>query len=104
MVNRRLVAGVLFILTAIIHLLYPFLYGINTSTIGCAVFGIIYLALGILQYNNKVWVIRISIILPAFGLLVSLIDYFSYRLHISSRSFIPWSSSLLSLLLADKPF
>lgn len=79
---RRLVAGLLFILTAILHFVQPFVYGIIFSTIGYTVFGFIYLSLGILQFSNKPWTLKLSIILPSIGLLASLVDYFTSPIRV----------------------
>jgi hypothetical protein len=68
------VAISLFILTAIIHAVLSFYYGVNVMY-WYLIFGIIYLLLGIsmLAVKRK-WLMWLCLIMPSIGLISSLID------------------------------
>lgn len=72
---KRLIVSALFILTSILHFIQPFIYGINGTTVGYTLFGIIYLILGILMPNKEIWTLWISAIIPIIGISTSFVDY-----------------------------
>jgi hypothetical protein len=77
---------ILFILTAILHILQLSFHGVNNTTIGNAVFGLMYLLCGFLLFRKKRWKLIFSIVLPAIGLLVGIVGYFKYSMN---PSFFP---------------
>jgi len=50
--NLFRIVATLFLITAVLHLAYPILYGVNESTTPVAIFGVIYLILGIVFFRN----------------------------------------------------
>ena len=62
------IAAILFIITAILHIAMPFIYGRGQDTIGIAVYGVIYLVLGVLLLTTSAgWAPIGALILTAIG-------------------------------------
>jgi len=71
----NIITVILFLLTGIIHLLGPLIYGWTFEVTGAFVFGIIYTCLGILvqlKKENKIIGI-LSILMPLIGLILGII-------------------------------
>ena len=62
------IAAILFIITALLHIAIPFIYGRGQDTIGIAVYGVIYLVIGGLLLTTAAgWVPFVALILTAIG-------------------------------------
>ena len=66
--NILIVAAVLFIMTAILHLAAPIRYGNNAATRPIAAYGVIYLILGLLMLLGRFsWTPIVALILTLIG-------------------------------------
>ena len=71
----NLASVILLLLTGILHLIAPLIYGMTSNAMGMFIFGIIYTLLGILvqvKKENKIIAI-LSIVIPLIGLIIGLI-------------------------------
>ncbi len=78
----NIITVILFLLTGILHLLIPLIYGMTFETTGSFVFGIIYTCLGILvqlKKENKIIGI-LSILMPLIGLITIPMPYYTLLL------------------------
>ncbi len=88
----HLITVILLVTTGVLHIIQPLIFGVTVDAIGAAVFGVIYLSLGILlqvQPENKI-IALLSFLLPAFGMCIAI--------GILALNFTPW---LLFLVLFD---
>ncbi len=82
MENLLKLVGVLFLLTAVLHLYYPFAYGFQQPDLGIGIFGLIYLAMGILMLvNGNQHVRSIAVSLTILGLLGASYAYLNTDVH-----------------------
>jgi len=91
----NLLSVLLLLLTGILHLISPLIYGTTIDTTGLIIFGIIYTLLGILvqlKKDNKIIGI-LSIICPIIGVIIGIIGLIT--------GLLPVDAFLLFLLLLD---
>jgi len=91
----NLLSVLLLLLTGILHLISPLIYGTKFDTTGLIIFGIIYTLLGILVHikkENKIIGI-LSIICPIIGVIIGIIGLIT--------GLLPVDAFLLFLLLLD---
>ena len=76
MQNLTLIAALIPIVNSILHFIQLPIYGMTNSVKGVLVFGLIYLALGLLMLFKKAyWTLWLAAVLVAFGAIGGLSDY-----------------------------
>ncbi len=84
----RVMAIALFILTAILHIILSFYYGIS-SMYGYLIFGFIYLLLGVsMLLIKRKWFVWLCLIIPSIGLITSIYENIKYSKMIPIYPFL----------------
>jgi uncharacterized membrane protein HdeD (DUF308 family) len=71
----RLLAGVLILISGILHIVVYLQAPNNSGSIPVLSFGVLYLIVGSLLFNRKKYPVYIAIILPLIGMTLSLIKF-----------------------------
>ncbi|MHC1730819.1 MAG: hypothetical protein AB9888_02110 [Bacteroidales bacterium] len=70
----RLLAGILLLITGVLHVVLYMKDPISES-IGLLVFGIIYAVIGILLFNRHIYPLYLGLIIPLIGMTLSIIKF-----------------------------
>jgi|SRR5665647_563964 len=71
----RNLAGVLLLITGILHIVLYFQTPDDPGIIGVLVFGIIYSIIGLILFNKKVYPLYLGVIIPLIGMTLSIIKF-----------------------------
>ena len=71
----RLLAGILLLITGILHVVLYIKDPNVSGSIGLLIFGIIYAVIGFLLFNNKIYSIYLGLIIPLIGMTLSIIKF-----------------------------
>jgi uncharacterized membrane protein HdeD (DUF308 family) len=71
----RLLAGILLLITGILHVVLYIKTPNGPGSIGLLIFGIIYAVLGILLFNRKIYPLYLGLIIPLIGMTLSIIKF-----------------------------
>ncbi|MGE5457384.1 MAG: hypothetical protein ACM3RX_03435 [Methanococcaceae archaeon] len=71
----RILAGILLLITGILHAVLYVQTPDDPGIIGVLVFGIIYGIIGLLLFNNKVYPLYLGSIIPLIGMTLSIIKF-----------------------------
>lgn len=71
----RLIAGLLLILNGLLHVLEYVNISANPDSTGILVFGIIYIAIGMLLFINKLYPVYLGLFIPLLGMTLSIIKF-----------------------------
>ncbi len=71
----RLLAGLLLLVSGILHIIVYFQAPQNPGSIGILVFGVIYCLTGLLLFNKKNYPVYLGISVPLIGMTLSLIKF-----------------------------
>mgnify|MGYP001810035656 FL=1 len=71
----RLLAGILLLLSGILHIVAYFQAPDSPGSIPVLAFGIIYMIVGALLFNRKKYPVYLAILLPVIGMTLSLIKF-----------------------------
>jgi uncharacterized membrane protein HdeD (DUF308 family) len=69
----RLFAGILLLITGILHVVLYIKDSSMSGSIGLLIFGIIYAVIGILLFNRKIYPLFLGLIIPLIGIILSII-------------------------------
>jgi uncharacterized membrane protein HdeD (DUF308 family) len=75
MKNIRNLAGVLLLITGILHIIIYFQNPNDPGIIGVLVFGIIYSITGLLLFNKKIYPLYLGVAIPLIGMTLSIIRF-----------------------------
>jgi hypothetical protein len=71
----RLLAGLLLIVSGILHFIVYFQAPDTPGSIGILGFGVIYCLTGLLLFNRKIYPVYLGIVIPLIGMTLSLIKF-----------------------------
>jgi uncharacterized membrane protein HdeD (DUF308 family) len=71
----RLLAGLLLLVSGILHVIVYFQAPENPGSIGILGFGVIYCLTGLLLFNKKIYPLYLGIVVPLIGMTLSLIKF-----------------------------
>ena len=71
----RFLAGILLLITGILHVILYIKDPNVPGSIGLLIFGIIYAVIGILLFNSKVYPLYLGLIIPLIGMTLSVIKF-----------------------------
>jgi uncharacterized membrane protein HdeD (DUF308 family) len=71
----RLIAGILLLITGILHVILYIKTPNEPGSIGLMIFGIIYAIIGILLFNKKIYPLYLGLIIPLIGMTLSIIKF-----------------------------
>jgi len=71
----RLIAGILLLITGVLHVLLYIQTHDEPGSIGLLIFGIIYTLIGILLFNKKRYPLYLGLIIPSIGMILSIIKF-----------------------------
>ena len=71
----RLLAGILLLITGILHVVLYIKDPNVSGSIGLLIFGIIYAVIGILLFNRKIYPLYLGLIIPMIGMTLSIIKF-----------------------------
>ena len=71
----RFIAGILLLITGILHVILYIKDPNVPGSIGLLIFGIIYAVIGILLFNRKIYPLYLGIIIPLIGMTLSVIKF-----------------------------
>ena len=71
----RLLAGILLLITGILHVVLYIKDPNVSGSIGLLIFGIIYAVIGILLFNRKIYPIYLGLFIPLIGMILSIIKF-----------------------------
>jgi uncharacterized membrane protein HdeD (DUF308 family) len=71
----RLLAGILLLISGVLHIVAYFQAPDSPGSIPVLSFGVIYMIIGFLLFNNKKYPIYLAIIVPLIGMTLSLIKF-----------------------------
>jgi uncharacterized membrane protein HdeD (DUF308 family) len=71
----RLLAGILLVITGILHVAMYIKASDDPGTIGLLIFGIIYAVTGLLLFNRKMYPVYLGLIIPLIGMTLSIIKF-----------------------------
>jgi uncharacterized membrane protein HdeD (DUF308 family) len=71
----RLLAGILLLITGVLHIVLYFKDPNMSGSIGLLIFGIIYSFIGILLFNRKIYPLYLGLIIPLIGMTLSIIRF-----------------------------
>ena len=71
----RLLAGVLLLITGILHAVLYIKAPDAPGSIGLLIFGIIYAVIGFLLFNRKIYPVYLGLIIPLIGMTLSIIKF-----------------------------
>jgi uncharacterized membrane protein HdeD (DUF308 family) len=75
MKSIRLLAGILLLITGILHVVLYIKDPNVLGSIGLLIFGIIYAVTGILLFNRKIYPLYLGLIIPLIGMTLSIIKF-----------------------------
>jgi uncharacterized membrane protein HdeD (DUF308 family) len=75
MMTLHLVAGILLMVSGILHVIEYFRAPGNPGSIGILVFGILYGIIALLLFNSKMYPVYLGIFIPLVGMILSLIKF-----------------------------
>jgi ABC-type Fe3+-siderophore transport system permease subunit len=75
MKTLRNLAGILLLITGILHIVMYFQNSADPGIIGVLVFGVIYCIVGLLLFNKKLYPIYLGAIIPLIGMTLSIIKF-----------------------------
>ncbi len=91
MKTLRLIAGILLVITGVLHVVGYFQAPDDPGSIGMLVFGIIYGTIGLLLFTKKLYPVYLGLIIPLTGMATAIIKL----------GFPPVKSMMFLLLLID---
>ena len=71
----RLIAGILLVISGVLHVILYIKTSDNPGTVGLLVFGIIYAAIGVLLFTPKLYPVYLGLIIPFIGMTLSMIKF-----------------------------
>jgi len=71
----RFLAGILLLITGILHVVLYIKTPNDPGSIGLLIFGIIYAIIGILLFNRKIYPLYLGLIIPLIGMTLSIIKF-----------------------------
>jgi uncharacterized membrane protein HdeD (DUF308 family) len=71
----RIIAGILLLITGVLHVVLYLKDPDVPGSIGLVAFGIIYAAIGILLFNRKKYPLYLGLIIPLIGMTLSIIKF-----------------------------
>ena len=71
----RLIAGILLLITGILHVVLYIKTPNDPGSIGLLIFGIIYAVIGFLLFNKKIYPLFLGLIIPLIGMTLSIIKF-----------------------------
>jgi uncharacterized membrane protein HdeD (DUF308 family) len=71
----RLLAGILLLITGILHVVLYLKTQNDPGSIGLLIFGIIYAVIGFLLFNKKIYPLYLGLIIPLIGMTLSLVKF-----------------------------
>ena len=71
----RFIAGILLLITGILHVILYIKDPNVPGSIGLLMFGIIYAVIGILLFNRKIYPVYLGMIIPLIGMTLSVIKF-----------------------------
>ena len=71
----RLFAGLFLILNGILHIIEYLNISSNPGSIGILAFGLIYIIVGVLLFNKKLYPVYLGLIIPIIGMTLSIIKF-----------------------------
>jgi len=75
MKSIRLLAGVLLLISGVLHIVAYFKAPESQGSIPVIAFGVIYMIVGLLLFNSKKYPLYLGIIVPVIGMILSLIKF-----------------------------
>jgi hypothetical protein len=75
MKSIRLLAGILLLITGILHVVLYIKDPNVSGSIGLLIFGIIYAVIGILLFNREIYPLYLGLIIPLIGMTLSIIKF-----------------------------
>lgn len=100
MKKLRFVAGFLLILSGILHILQLHFHLANSSIIGMAFFGVLFVIVGLLLFMKKRAFLLVGAITPAIGVLIGTADHFTSATPLN----IFWLFLLLDIIVIPMCF
>jgi uncharacterized membrane protein HdeD (DUF308 family) len=95
----RLIAGILLVITGVLHITIYIVAPSAPGSIGMLVFGIIYAVTGLLLFTHKMYAVYLGLILPLIGMITAIIK-FGFPAVISFTAYKN-VTSMFTLLLID---
>jgi hypothetical protein len=71
----RFIAGILLVISGVLHVILYIKTSDNPGTSGLLVFGIIYVVIGLLLFNRKRYTLYLGLIIPLIGMTLSMIKF-----------------------------
>lgn len=71
----RIIAGILLLITGILHIILYIKDPDVPGSIGLLIFGIIYAVIGILLFNRQIYPVYLGLIIPLIGMTLSFIKF-----------------------------
>ena len=71
----RLLAGILLLITGILHVVLYIKTPDDPGSIGLLIFGIIYAVIGFLLFNKKIYPVYLGLFIPLIGMTLSIIKF-----------------------------
>jgi hypothetical protein len=71
----RLTAGILLLITGVLHVVLYIKTQNDPGSTGLLIFGIIYAAIGLLLFNKEVYPLYLGLIIPLIGMTLSIIKF-----------------------------
>jgi len=71
----RLLAGILLLITGILHVVLYIKTPNEPGSIGLLIFGIIYAVIGILLFNRHIYPLYLGLIIPLIGMTLSIVKF-----------------------------
>lgn len=75
MKTPRLLAGILLLVTGILHIIMYIQTPDNPGIMGVLAFGVIYCIIGFLLFNKRVYPLYLGLIIPVIGMTLSIIKF-----------------------------
>ncbi len=75
MKTLRFLAGLLLIINGVLHFVEYLNMSNKPGSIGVLIFGVIYIVIGILLFNRKIYPIYLGVIIPLIGMTLSIIKF-----------------------------
>ena len=95
----RLLAGILLVITGVLHITIYIVAPSAPGSLGMLVFGIIYAIMGLLLFTPKIYVVYLGLILPLIGMITATIKFgFSAVISFTAYKNV---TSMFTLLLID---
>lgn len=75
MKTLRFLSGLLLIINGVLHIIEYLNISNEPGSIGILIFGLIYIVIGVLLFNRKIYPIYLGVIIPLIGMILSLIKF-----------------------------